>query len=190
VKALKCNGSFRAYHDSGIRSLSPKYIVIHSTESPNHKGSARNVAYYFSKPIDDELPPSVQCTVDDYECYRSLPDDYIPWAAPPFNSRGLHVEQCGYAKWSRAEWLAHRATIDHAALLSARWSIAYSIPLLWLTVAGCKAHRSGITSHRNVSLAFGKSTHSDPGDPTENKHYPYDYFMAKVKAYSTLLKDA
>ena len=189
MTTLKCNNSFRACHDSGPRKLPPKYIIIHSTESPNRKGSARNVAFYFSKPINSDLPPSVQCTVDDYECYRSLPDNVIPWAAPPFNSRGLHVEQCGYAKWSRAEWLKHRATIDHAALLAAKWANAYQIPVTWLTVAGCKAHRPGITSHRNVSLAFGKSTHSDPGDPEGNKHYPYDYFMAKTTAYASLLKD-
>lgn len=186
VPKLNCNREFRAANDSGPRSLSPKYIVIHSTESRNRKGSARAVAAYFARPT---TPASVQLTVDDFDCYRSLPDNVIPWGAPPFNSRGLHVEQCGYAAWTRAEWLAHRPTIDKAALAVARWSVMYDIPLTWLTPAGCKQYRSGVTSHRNVSLAFGQSDHTDPGDPKGNKHYPYDYFMAKAKAYATLLKD-
>ena len=189
MEALPCETTFRACHDSGPRKLAPKYIVIHSTESPNHKGTARNVAFYFSKPISADLPASAHRVVDDYECYKTLPDNVIPWAAPPFNSRGLHIEQCGYAKWSRNEWFKHGETISHAARLAAQWAIAYDIPVTWLTVAGCKAHRAGITSHRNVSLAFGKSTHSDPGDPTGNKHYPYDFFMAKTLSWFARLKD-
>lgn len=183
---LSCNKSIRAANDSGPRRLSPKYVVIHSTESPNAKGSAKNVATFFSRP---STQASVHRVVDDNACYQTLPDNVIPWGAPPFNSRGLHIEQCGYAKWTRAEWLSHRATIDKAALITAQWANAYRIPITWLSVAGCKAQRSGITSHRNVSQAFGQSDHYDPGDPTNNKHYPYDYFMAKVNAYSLLLKD-
>lgn len=164
----------RAANDSGPRPLAPKYIVIHSTESPNDKGSARNVASYFSRPSTEA---SVHTVMDDYECYRCLPDMVIPWGAPPFNSRGLHIEQCGYAKWTRPEWMRHRATIDRTARAAAYWAKAYRIPIRWLTPAACKAYRSGITSHANVSAAFGQSDHTDPGSG-----YPYDYFLTKVKA--------
>lgn len=166
--------SIRAANDSGPRPLAPKYIVIHSTESPNAKGSARNVANYFKQP---STQASVQTVMDDYECYRCLPDMVIPWGAPPFNSRGLHIEQCGYAKWTRAEWMRHRATIDRTAKAAAYWAKYYHIPIRWLSVAACKAYSSGITSHANVSLAFGHSDHTDPGSG-----YPYDYFLTKVKA--------
>ena len=164
----------KAANDSGPRKQPPKYIVIHSTESPNERHSARNVAQFFHRP---ETQASVQIVVDDYECYRCLGDDLIPWGAPPFNSRGLHIEQCGYAKWTRPEWLRHRATIDRAARAAAYWAKAYRIPVKFLSVTNCKRYEPGITTHHNVSLAFGKSDHTDPGSG-----YPIDYFMGKVKA--------
>lgn len=169
--------SIRAANDSGPRNLQPKYIVIHSTESPNNKGSARAVANYFK----NGAPASVQVVMDDFECYRCLPDMVIPWGAPPFNSRGLHIEQCGRAAWTRAEWFEHRATIDRTAKAAAYWAKYYSIPPRWLSPARCKNYMSGITSHRNVAIAFGKTDHTDPG-PEDNKHYPYDYFLRKVQS--------
>jgi len=173
-----CKTAIRAANDSGRRTAKPKYIVIHSTESDNRRGMAEAIARFFARPSTEA---SVQLTVDDFDCYRSLPDNVIPWGAPPFNSRGLHVEQCGRAKWSRAEWMKHRRTLIRTAQYVAQWCVKYDIPPLWLTIADCKKHKSGITSHRNVSRAFGMSSHWDPGDPTDNKHYPYDFFMRQVK---------
>ena len=169
-----------AREHGGTRKLAPKYVVIHSTESPNRPGSAKDVASFFARGGNPDNPASTTITVDDTECYRSLTDEVIPWAAPPFNSRGLHIEQCGFAKWTRAEWFKHKPTIDKAAQAAAYWAMAYDIPVRFLTPGGCKANRAGITCHRNVSLAFGLSDHSDPG-PTDNKHYPYDYFIQRVK---------
>lgn len=172
--------SIRAANDSGKRNLKKvplKYIVIHSTESPNRKNSAQNVAHFFQQP---DTQASVQLVMDDRECIRCLPDDIIPWGAPPLNTRGLHIEQCGFAAWSRAEWYEHLATINRAAKAAAYWAKAYHIPVTFLSPAMLKANKPGITSHRNVSLAFGLSDHTDPG-PEGNKHYPYDHFMAKTK---------
>jgi len=186
--AKKCDTTYRACHDSGPRRVPIKYLVIHSTESPNTKGAAKRIAQYFSRPVNNDIPPSTQLTVDDLTCYRSVPDNVIPWAAPPFNSAGLHIEQVGYARWSRAEWMQHRATIDNCAYHVALWATAYKIPIRWLSPNKCKNYLPGITSHRNVSLAFHKSDHSDPG-PEGNKNYPYDYFMAKVKTFAAIWED-
>lgn len=170
-----------AKEHGGTRALPPKYVVIHSTESPNQTGSAKAVAEFFARGGNPNDPASTTITVDDTSCYRSLTDEVIPWAAPPFNSRGLHIEQCGYAAWTRAEWWKHKATIDKAAQAAAYWAIAYKIPIRFLSPAACKRYASGITCHRNISEAFGLSSHTDPG-PLDNKHYPYDYFMQRVKA--------
>lgn len=162
-----------AFNHSGKRTVKPTFIVIHSTESPNEKGSAVAVARFFQRP---STQASVQLVMDDYQCVRCLDDDVIPWGAPPFNSYGLHIEQCGYAHWTGQEWLQHKATIQRTAQASAYLCKAYDIPVRFLTPLNCKARIPGITSHRNVSLAFGQSDHTDPG-----ADYPIDYFMAHVK---------
>lgn len=177
---LDCKYLEAAKH-SGLRSLTPKYIVIHSTETENIKGSAKSVALYFHNASNHGA--STQLVLDDVSCWRTLHDNVIPWAAPPFNSRGLHIELCGRAAWSRAEWWEHIVTIRKAAQATAYWAADYDIPLRWLSPAMCKKYASGITSHRNVSLAFKKSTHTDPG-AEGGKHFPYDRFMALVKEIS------
>lgn len=184
----RCNTEFKAVHHSGKRNASVKYVVIHSTESPNQDSSARNVAHYFATPKNDDLPPSTHLVLDDDGCYRTLPDNLIPWGAPPFNSQGVHIEQCGYAKWARATWLKHAKTIELCALWTAHYCINFDIPPVWLSPAKCKERRPGITSHRNVAIAFSLTDHSDPGNPKDNKFYPYDYFMRKVKTEFYRLK--
>jgi hypothetical protein len=116
--------------------------------------------------------------VDVKGCFRTLPDDVIPWAAPPLNSHGLHIEICGYARWSKAQWHEAITAIDHAAKAAARWCADYDIPVAFITAKGLRSGRPGITSHRNVSLAFGKSDHTDPGGG-----FPYWGFMSLVRHY-------
>lgn len=90
-----------AKHDSGPRKASQiKWIVLHSTEG----GTAESVAAFFA----GGAQASTQLVVDDNECYRMVRDLVIPWGAPGANTNGLHIEQCGFARWTRDEWLAHR----------------------------------------------------------------------------------
>ena len=48
----------------------------------------------------------------------------------------------------------------------------YGIPLQRRTVAELKAWQPGITSHNDLRLAFGGTTHTDPGP-----NFPWDYFI-------------
>ena len=191
----ECHSEFGAYHHEGERSqMKIRYIVLHSTEG----GTAKSVAEYFTTPASGG---SANIVVDDYQCYRSCADTIIPWGAPPLNANGFHIEQAGYAAWTRNRWLLHRPTIRRAAYKAAlrmRW---YNIPARILDVD--ELHKDfylpaelakvgtqgagnplpgpmhgGIVTHKTVSDAYHESTHVDPGEG-----YPLDLFLKYVKAF-------
>lgn len=188
-----CRSTYPAFHHEGARiQQSIRYIVLHSTEGTTAKAAAE----YFMQPASGG---SANLTLDDTTCYRSLGDFVIPWGAPPLNTHGFHIEQAGFAKWTRAEWMVHEQTIKRAAYKAAlrcRW---YKIPPRVLTVKQLQddyghlehgsripVHRGplegGIVTHATISKAFGLSDHTDPGDG-----YPIDVFLAHVHEY---LKDS
>jgi hypothetical protein len=144
--------------------------VIHSTEG----GTAASVAAYFAR---SSTRASTQLVIDDAGCYRCVPDLVIPWGAPGANRSGLHIEHCGYARWTRAEWLEHRATLERSAVKAARWCWLYRIPRRWLTLAELKAGRRGFVTHAQCSAAFPpNSGHHDPGHG-----FPSVFYMARVR---------
>jgi hypothetical protein len=169
-QALRVCRVRRARHDSGPRRKSRiKWVVLHSTEG----GTAESVARFFATTAQ----ASTHLVVDDKECWRMVPDLVIPWGAPGVNTGGLHIEQCGYARWTRAEWLAHGHTLDRSAAKAARWCHMYGIPLRWVGPVGLRLGRKGITTHADASKAFKKGGHWDPG-----AGFPKDVWMARAKA--------
>ena len=170
-EALRICRVRRARHDSGPRSKSRiKWVVLHSTEG----GTAESVARFFASTAQ----ASTHLVVDDKECWRMVPDLVIPWGAPGVNTGGLHIEQCGYARWSRAEWLSHGHTLDRSAAKAARWAHMYGIPLRWVGPLGLKLGRKGVTTHHDASRAFTPGGHTDPGPG-----FPKDIWMSRAKSY-------
>lgn len=171
-----CDDSIRAIHFGGTRPASQiRIIVLHDTEGDTAAGGA---GWFASEASEG----SAHIVVDQTHCYRTLPDDVIPWGAKGdrVNEDGLHVEQAGHAKWSHEEWMANRATIDNAARVVAAWAYEYGIPLRFLTADDLRAMGTsarGITTHLEVSRAFEPGGHIDPGP-----NYPIDYFMKRVRA--------
>jgi len=162
----------RAAHDSGPRRAGDiRIIVLHSTEG----GSARSVAEFFHTTAQ----ASTHLVVDDIECYRCVPDLYVPWGAPGANRRGLHVEHCGYAAWTRDEWLGHYATIERSAAKCAKWAYHYRIPRRFLTVEQLAGGSRGFCTHADASAAFPPNDgHHDPGP-----NFPKDAFMRLVRQF-------
>lgn len=162
----------RAKHDSGPRKArSIRLVVIHSAEGTNAAG----VAAFFA----GSAMASTQLAADDRECWRMLPDLVIPWGAPGANSDGLHIEICGFARWTRSEWLEHEDMLRRSAYKVAKWCWLYGISARWLTdrqLANGTAR--GLTTHVQVSKVFKRSTHWDPGDG-----FPKDRFLKWVKEY-------
>lgn len=176
IKA-SCNPHYRAYHNSGQRSLSSiKWIVMHSTEG----NSAQGAASWFTDP---KSQGSAHLVVDDTICYRCLNDQDIPWGAPGANTQGFHIEQTGYARWNSSLWSkTHLRTLQRAAYKAALHCRKYGIPIRFVDAAGLKAGRAGITTHLECTKAFG-GTHVDPG-----KGWPKTLFIAMVKTYAAGMK--
>lgn len=167
-----CSTQYRAVHNSGARPASAiKYLVLHATEGPTAEGAAG----WFANPASGG---SAHLVVDDGNCFRTLDDLVIPWAAPPLNQAGYHIEQAGFSRWSRLKWLAHLATIRRAAYKGALRCKRYGIPTVYVDAAGLKAGRKGVTTHLQISLAFHESDHSDPGTG-----YPLTTFMWLLRWY-------
>lgn len=167
----------RAANDSGPRRPGNiGLIVIHSTEG----GTAASVASYFSRP---STRASTQLVIDDKECWRCVPDLVIPWGAPGANRRGLHIEHCGYAKWSEAEWLLHKPTLERSAYKAALWCWLYRIPRIWLSTEALKAGVKGFCTHAQASAAFPPNAgHHDPGHG-----FPKLKYMQDVRRFYTAI---
>jgi hypothetical protein len=183
-----CRTNFRAWHHEGQRlHQSVKYIVLHSTEGETAAGAAE---WFQSK----DCGGSSNIVVDDNQCYRVLTDLVIPWGAPPLNTHGFHIEQAGYARWSRKEWLKHEATIERAAYKAAIRCRDFKIPARFLNAHDLEDDfgtdlngrlpqtigpmTGGITTHHVIDEVYGLSDHTDPGDG-----YPIDVFMAHLHNY-------
>ncbi len=164
-----CDARFSALHKGGKRALSGvRVIVLHSTEGSTAAGAAGWFA-------DPRSGGSAHLVVDDTACFRTLPDDVIPWGAQGVNTDGLHLEVAGFAKWTRAEWMAHEARITRAAQLIAAWCRQYGIPARLLTAAELKAGARGITTHATAVKVYG-GDHSDPG-----AGFPLDVLLERVR---------
>lgn len=162
----------RAKHDSGPRQAAwIRHVVIHSTEG----GTAASVAAFFATTAQ----ASTHLVIDERDCYRCVPDLVIPWGAPGVNRSGLHIEHCGFARWSRAEWLRHRPTLERSAAKAALWCWTYKIPRRWVTPAELKAGRAGLCTHADATTAFPPNGgHHDPG-----VGFPRDLYLELVQGY-------
>ena len=151
-----CLTEFRAIRSSGTRPLSAiRLIVVHCTESDSARGSAR----WFTNP---DCKGSAHVIVDDRECYRTLDDDVIPWAAPGANKMGWHLELTGWARWNRQQWLSHAETLRRGAHKAAMRAARFGIPVRMLSEAELRRGHKGFVTHVMCTRVFGGS-HTDPG---------------------------
>lgn len=163
---------YRAVHDSGQRRAKDiKLIVIHSTEAWPGFGSVQ----WFMNPASGG---SANMVLDDNRAWRTLPDTTIPWAAPPKNTQGWHLEFAGFARWTTDQWMQHKNMLDRAAYkiaLRAKW---YGIPLRQLGTVGLRLGLKGVVYHSTISKAYGLSDHTDPGPG-----FPLKYVLAKANEF-------
>lgn len=172
-----CDGRYKAVHDSGPRHASDiGWIVIHSTEGDTAEGAAS----WFANPASGG---SANLCIDDAHCFRTVADLRTPWAAPPLNQRGFHIEIAGYAGWSRYDWLAHPDRLERAAFKAAQRSRIYQIPVRQVGAIGLRLGRKGFVTHNAVSKAWRQSDHHDPGPG-----FPLDRFLQYVRYFNA--KDA
>lgn len=152
-------------------------IVVHTIEGPEKGDSAESTARWFQT-LPSTRKVSAHYLIDADSIVQSVRERDIAYAAPGANHDGIQLEHAGRARQSHGEWLDaySRRMLKRSAALSAELCLRYKLPIAWLTASEVAAGRLGITSHANVSRAFGKSSHWDPGP-----HFPVFYYLTLVR---------
>ncbi len=153
-------------------------IVIHTMESQEKPGTARAVAQWFAGSTAPKA--SAHFCVDSTETIQCVSLDDVAWHAPGVNSFGIGIEHAGRARQTAEDWADEYSTamLERSAQLAAELCRGLSIPVLRLTVTDLqKGATAGFCGHADVSLAFNRSTHTDPG-----KAFPWESYLARVAA--------
>lgn len=157
----------------------PLWIVIHDMEAGESSTRAESTAAYFASGADGRQVSSHYCADNNSVIQCVLLKD-VAWTVGnrPGNNRGINWELAGYARQTRAEWLDEfgLAMFHQMAPIVRADAAKYGIPLARCSVADLKAGRRGVTSHNDLRLAFGVTTHTDPG-----ANFPWDVFLEIVK---------
>lgn len=160
-------------HKGRIKPI--RLVVLHSTESLEVSDGAENVAAYLARP---STRASAHVITDNDSSVRGVPDADTAWAAPGANADGLQLEMVGKAGQTSAQWddAYSRAVLERSAQQVAEWCRTHGIPARALTVAQVRDGKTeGICTHDDVSKAFGRSSHWDPGPS-----FPKAVFVARV----------
>jgi N-acetyl-anhydromuramyl-L-alanine amidase AmpD len=148
-------------------------------EAPEKGDTAEAVARYFAT-LDRKASAHYCCDRD--SVIQSVRTKDVAYAAPGANHDGVHIELAGYARQTVEEWADDysKAMLQLAAQLCAKVLCGkFTIPIVYLSaeMMRAKPDSRGFTTHAEVSKAFHKSTHTDPG-----KAFPIVDFLALVRA--------
>jgi hypothetical protein len=140
--------------------------------------TAENLASYLDSENNAGRSKSYHRICDDDSIVIYVPDEQAAWAMPNGgNLPALQLCFTGWAKWDRAEWLAHKGMLTRGAAEVARWCQVFGIPARKLTPAEVAAGKSGVIGHVDWtnSMPGKRGNHTDPGTG-----FPWPEFMALV----------
>lgn len=155
-----------------------KYIVLHSTESPQEEGYAEKVADWLSK-TDYKAsthfivgPDKILQTVDLYDTAWGVGSEA--------NSYSIQIEMLGYAHYDRDKWLDLTSSkmLCRVSYLIAILAKQYEIPIRKVENAGVIDQIKGVAGHYVFSETLGGSDHTDPGE-----NFPWDIVLAQASKY-------
>lgn len=166
------------YYAKG-RTAPLKWIVMHTMEAHELSTTAESTAAYFANPGDGRTVSSHLC-VDNNSVVQCVLEKDTAYTAGgnPGNPQGFNVEQAGFARQTRAEWLddysINMFMVEAPVLRDV--ALRYSIPFEYVNWEGLRAGKKGFTTHNDCRLAWGGTTHTDPGSS-----FPWDVFLPIVE---------
>ena len=164
------------FRRSSARSID--WIVLHTAEVSELQNAARGVAAGFALPGGPTV--SAHYCVDARATVQCVHEEDVAFHARGANDTSIGIELAGRAAQTTAEWddPYSRDMLDRAARLVADICRRRMIPAALVDAAGLQAGARGITTHADVSRAFRRSTHTDPGP-----RFPMQAFLARVRMY-------
>jgi N-acetylmuramoyl-L-alanine amidase CwlA len=171
--------SFVAARHSG-GSQTPRLIVLHSTVSPCKPGAADAIARFFRI---GQAVTSAHYVVDPAKVIQMVGDHTVAYHCG-YNQDSIGIEMCDMPSQDIKRWddKAHRDMEARAADLVARLCLAYNIPARYVSAADLMKGKKGVTTHAQMSQAYKRSTHWDPGAWRRFR------FMGRVRARALLLR--
>jgi len=160
------------------RSTHIDVLVIHTMESPEKPDTAESVANWFAGSSAPQA--SAHYCIDSNSVVQCVRDTDVAWHAPGANHNGLGFEHAGRAAQTKQDWDDEYsdAMLELSAQLVAEKCEEYHIPVTWLQAADLRAGKRGITGHVQVSDAFKRSDHHDPGSS-----FPVQRYLGLVKKH-------
>lgn len=163
----------------GRGGTEPTAVVLHSMEGGEVPDSAENTALWMAGKTKAAAPmASAHLFVDSNSIVRGVLDRDRAYHAAGFNVQSIGIEHAGKAKQTTVEWMDpfSKAMLERSAELCAALCLVHQIPARYLTALDLRSKRwTGITTHNDVSVAFKKSTHTDPGPG-----FPLTWYVKRV----------
>lgn len=97
------------------------------------------------------------------------------WTAANANPVAVQAELCGFASWTRSEWLKHEAMLENAARWIREEAEAFGLPISKLTSSQAQGGGRGVCQHADLGSWGGG--HWDCGDG-----FPFDDVLAEARA--------
>lgn len=134
------------------------WVVIHTAEGAR---TVESLGAYFAKTTTQA---SSHVGIDDNRIEQYVDYSQAAWTLRNGNSRSDNAELCGFAAWSRDQWLnEHRHMLELAAQWIRERCQARGIPIRHLTPAQVAAGESGVIGHYDYTLGARDGSHTDPG---------------------------
>lgn len=141
-----------------------RQIVLHSAECSETRTAAVSLAEWLRGKFGPRA--SWHYAIDSERVVCSVLPRHVAWHAGQVNPWTIGIELAGRASQSAEDWADDysRAQQDLTVRLLASLGLAYGIPLRLLTDDEVRRQVRGVTTHRQVTAAFGvKGGHTDPG---------------------------
>ena len=176
------NGFIQARNYRIANRTTLRLIVLHTMENQEKPKTAHSVASWFGGPAAPVA--SAHLCVDDTEVWGCVHEKDIAYAAPGANNDGFHIEHAGRAAQTGEQWADaySMAMLRLSAKAAADVAMRHAIPTVWLSVEDVLAGKKGFCGHHEISLAYHKSTHTDPGP-----NFPREQYLDMVRDEIALL---
>jgi hypothetical protein len=145
--------------NSSPRGAAPvRLVILHTAEG------ARTVAELGNYFASASVQVSSHVGIDDQGLEQYVPYEREAWTTLSANPVSDNAELCGFAAWTREQWLSqHRPMLERAASWVAARCAARNIPVVKLTPAQVAAGHAGVIGHVDWTLGMKEGTHTDPG---------------------------